>query len=103
MSSREQELRTALAADPGAVPPAVTLAEQLLAAGRAGEALAATAVAAAGRTADLRLWTARGHALKALDRFDEAIEAYAIGAGVAPKSGVAEHNLAGALGDTQRF
>jgi tetratricopeptide (TPR) repeat protein len=102
-TSSEQELRAALAADPGAVLPAVMLGEQLLAAGRAEEALAVTAAAAQQRDADLRLWTVRGQALKVLDRFDEAIDAYSTGALLAPKSGVAEHNLAGALGDTQRF
>jgi tetratricopeptide (TPR) repeat protein len=99
----ERELRVALAANPGAVAPAVMLAEQLLAAGRAEDALAITAAAAQQRAADLRLWTVRGLAFKTIDRFDEAIEAYATGTSVAPKSGVAEHNLAGALGDTQRF
>jgi len=98
-----QDLRAALAADPDAVPAAVLLAEQLLAAGQADEALAVTARAAARRAADLRLWTVRGLAFKSMGRMEQAIEAYATGVSIAPNSGVAEHNLAGALGDMQRF
>lgn len=81
----------------------LALAEQLLATGRAGEALKLTEPAANMRLADLKLWTVRGQALKALSRLDDAIEAYRIGAEIAPQSGVAEHNFAGALGDAQRF
>jgi tetratricopeptide (TPR) repeat protein len=53
--------------------------------------------------ADIHLHTAHGMALKALGRLEEAIEAYRRAMEAAPASGVAEHNLAGVLGDAHRF
>lgn len=99
----ERDLRALLAANPRAITPAVALGELLIETGRPEEALAVTAKAVATPIANLNLWTVRGLALKALSRLDEAIHAYQRGVEVAPRSGIAEHNLAGALGDAQRF
>lgn len=99
----ERRLRAAHAANPRATAPAVALAELLVASGRAAEAVAVTTPAAQSPEADLNLWTVRGLALKMLSQFDEAIEAYRRGIQVSPRSGVAEHNLAGAYGDTERY
>jgi tetratricopeptide (TPR) repeat protein len=99
----ESKLRAAHTAHPNAPAPAVALAELLIAAGRAAEAVAVTTPAARSLAADLNLWTVRGLALKMLSRFDEAIEAYRRGIQVSPRSGVAEHNLAGAFGDAERY
>jgi tetratricopeptide (TPR) repeat protein len=55
-------------------------------------------------TADtLQSLTDRGDALKAAGRFAEAIEVYARAVAIAPRSAVAEHNLAAALGDMGRY
>ncbi|HEY1753470.1 MAG TPA: tetratricopeptide repeat protein, partial [Caulobacteraceae bacterium] len=99
----EAAYRRALALSPTLGPAAVGLAELLLAAERWDEALAVTSAAVAAGDVDLNVWTAHGMALKAQRRLDEAIEAYRRGAEAAPRSAVAEHNLAAALGDAERF
>jgi tetratricopeptide (TPR) repeat protein len=45
----------------------------------------------------------RGHELKATGRLDEAIGLYEQAVALSPESGVAEHNLGGALGDAGRW
>jgi tetratricopeptide (TPR) repeat protein len=99
----EAELRAAVAADPRATGPAIALAEMLIGASRPQEALELAQPAAQTPLDQLKWWTARGQALKALGRLEEAADAYRRGTEVAPLSGVAEHNLAGVLGDDQRF
>ncbi len=63
----------------------------------------ATGARAAAPSADIHLLTAYANALKAEARLDEAIAVYERAARETPASGVAEHNLAGALGDGHRF
>jgi tetratricopeptide (TPR) repeat protein len=83
-----------------AAPPkaAVQLCYLLLQLGRVHEAIAAIRDLAARPDADLNVLSAYGAALKADNRLEAAIEVYRRGVAVAPTSGVAEHNLAGALG-----
>ena len=47
--------------------------------------------------------TREAHALKAAGRLDEALLRYGAAVAANPKSAVAEHNLAGALGDAGRW
>jgi len=102
MAGAEAELRRALELEPRSGPAAVPLAKLLVASGRAGEALALIApVADAG--GDLNVLTAQGEALKAMGRLDEAVDVYARAAAAAPGSAVAEHNIASACGDAERF
>ena len=77
--------------------------ETLMAQGKAGAAVALLFRRVEAGEADLPLLTAYGLALKAADRLEEAIDVYRRAAEAWPRSGVAEHNLAGALGDSQRF
>jgi tetratricopeptide (TPR) repeat protein len=99
----EAAFRRALSLDPGYGPAAVGLADLLLAAERLDEALAVTTAALAAATPNLNLWTAHARALRALWRIEEALEAYRSGVLAEPGSAVAEHNLAGLLGDMERF
>ncbi|HEY5072428.1 MAG TPA: putative 2OG-Fe(II) oxygenase [Caulobacteraceae bacterium] len=102
-AAAEAQLRAALRLDPASGPAAVNLSELLLGLGRAEEALAATTALAALESADLFVLSAHGAALKALGRLAEAIGAYERAVRAAPHSAVAEHNLAGALGDAEFF
>jgi tetratricopeptide (TPR) repeat protein len=52
---------------------------------------------------DIKQRTAEAQALKAAGNIEPAISAYRQIVALAPKSGVAEHNLAGALGDAGRW
>lgn len=99
----EAAYRRALALDSSYGPAAVGFAQLLLAAERLDEALAVTTAALAAASPDLNLWTTHASALRALRRFDEAVEAYQRGVAAAPQSAVAEHNLAGLLGDMELF
>jgi Flp pilus assembly protein TadD len=99
----EERYRQALALRPGYVPALIGLADLLVGLARFDEALEVTTPAASPTCRDLNIWTRHGAALKGLGRLDEAIAAYARGTHIAPGSAVAEHNLAGALGDAERF
>jgi tetratricopeptide (TPR) repeat protein len=100
----DAQLHEALKLAPASGPAAVALSEILAAAGRFEEALAVLApLASAASNADIHVLTAQGVALKGLFRFDEAIIAYERAIAAAPRSGVAEHNLAALLGDMERF
>lgn len=99
----ESELRAALTLDPASGPAAVSLSELLLGAGRGEEAAAVLDVLAGSPSADIHVLTANGDALMAIGRLDDAIAAYDRAVGAAPGSAVAEHNLALALGEAQRF
>jgi tetratricopeptide (TPR) repeat protein len=101
--SGEPSLREALRQRPGDARAAVALADLLVATDRAAEAAALMAPLAARADADIFVLTAAGDALKALGRFDAAIGLYQRGRDSTPRSAVAEHNLAAALGDAQRF
>lgn len=103
LARAEAALRAALALDPASGPTAVPLSELLLARGRGEDALTVIAPLAVSPSADLHVLTAHGAALKALGRLDEARDAYERAVAVAPASAVAEHNLAGALGDLEFF
>ena len=99
----EAALREALRLDPGLGAAAVALGEWLVATDRSAEALAVIAPFSDTASADHAALYAKAQALKSLRRFDDAIGAFAQATTAAPASGVAEHNLAGALGDQQRF
>ncbi len=77
--------------------------EAMRAEGRAGAAVTLLSRRIEAGEAGLPLLTAFGVALNATGRLDEAIDIYGRAARDWPRSGVAEHNLAGALGDAQRF
>ena len=96
-------LRQHLAANPAAADAAVALAYFLLERRRPLEAIEAVEGLAARPDANLETLTAYGAALAANGRSDEAIAVYSRGTRMAPKSGVAEHNLAANLGDAHRF
>ncbi len=81
----------------------VQAAERMLAEGRADDAVARLATLVPAQGGDLTLLTTYALALKSAERLDEAIKIYRRAARFWPRSGVAEHNLAGALGDAQLF
>ena len=102
-SHAEDAYRQALAIDPIFGRAAVGLSELLLNENRPVEALAAVSSAAARPDADIHVLSAYALTLKALGRFDEAIEIYRRAVQITPRSAVAEHNLAAALGDAEHF
>jgi tetratricopeptide (TPR) repeat protein len=95
----EAAYRQALEIDPAFGRAAVGLSELLLNENRPDEALAAILPAATRKDADIHVLSAHALALKALQRLDEAIGVYRRAIQAAPRSAVAEHNLAAALGD----
>ena len=95
----EDSLRAALALDPTSGPAAYVLAQLLLEAGRAEEALVTILPVSTTAAADVHLLTAKGDALKRLGRLEEARSAYAGAATAAPESAAAAHNLASIDGD----
>jgi tetratricopeptide (TPR) repeat protein len=103
LAAAEAQLRAAMSLDPNLSGGAVNLSELLLAQGRADEALSATAALADSAAADLNVLSAHAVTLKALGRLDEAIAVNERAVHVAPQSAVAEHNLAGALGDAEHY
>jgi tetratricopeptide (TPR) repeat protein len=82
---------------------AVKLCYLLIGVGRPEEALAAITALAIAPEADLSVLTAHGAALKAAGRLEQAIGVYQRAIASSPASGVAEHNLAAALGDGHWF
>jgi len=78
-------------------------AERLMGQGRAADAIALLAPIVERGGADLMVMTTYAEALKGAERLEAAIAIYAQAAQAWPKSAVAEHNLAGALGDAQHF
>ena len=99
----EAELRAVLALNPHAAAAATNLAARLSGKNRFAEAVELLRPFVDDPAADVRLLTVLGGALKGVRRMDEAADAYARAAALAPESGVAQHNLAGAYGDAQRF
>lgn len=99
----ERELRATLSLDPSHANAAIRLASLLTPRREAEEAAAILAPFVNGASADLALLTAYALALKTLGRADEAMHYYERAVAAAPTSGLAEHNLAGALGDAQRL
>jgi len=99
----EAELRAVLALDPRAAAAASNLATRLSAKNRFAEAVELLQPFVGDSAADVQLLTVLGAALKGVRRMDEAADTYALAAALSPESGVAEHNLAGAYGDAQRF
>jgi len=103
LQAAEAPLREALRLDPSLTRVAVQLSELLVNTDRAAEARAVLAPYVARPHADLLVLNAEANALKSLRRFDEAVAAYTRARDAAPSSAVAEHNLAGLLGDLQRY
>ena len=99
----EASFRKALAAEPDLLAAAVGLAEVLRNADRGAEAIELLAPLVSERTSDLSLLTYYAFALQSVGRFDEALIWLHQGVATSPASAVAEHNLAGALGDARRF
>jgi tetratricopeptide (TPR) repeat protein len=99
----EAEFRAVLTLDSHATAAATSLAARLNGRGQFSEAADLLRPLASDAAADTHLLTVLGAALKGLRRMDEAASAYARAAALAPESGVAQHNLAGAYGDAQRF
>ncbi|HEX3917169.1 MAG TPA: tetratricopeptide repeat protein, partial [Caulobacteraceae bacterium] len=102
-ATAERRLRETLRAAPGHTPALVALADILIDTDRAAEAHELLAEPAGRPDADIHILTAAAGALKALGRMDAALALYERARAVAPQSAVAEHNLAGSLGDMQRF
>ena len=98
----ERSLRAALALDRRFAPAAVSLATLLSDQGRFAEAVQVTTPLAAAEAAE-DLLSAHAVALKGLDRAEEALGVYQRAATVAPRSGVAEHNIAATAGDLMRY
>ncbi|MGH7024273.1 MAG: putative 2OG-Fe(II) oxygenase [Caulobacteraceae bacterium] len=99
----ETALRAALAIQPDCLAAAVRLAGLLTPRRRAAEAVAILGPLADHPSADVKLLTALGLALKTVGRQDDAVDAYRRAAELAPADAAAQHNLAGALGDAHRF
>jgi len=96
-------LRDHLQRDPKSSEVAVALAYLLLGNNRPVEAAAAVEALAGRPYPTIEVLTAFGASLAAMGRLEDAIGVYEKGVEAAPKSGVAEHNLAAATGDAQRF
>ena len=99
----EAALREAMRLAPTDETTRVELSRLLVNVGRADEALEAVSPFLNGAKASLNALSAAGDALKAAGRLDEALQAYERARAVAPASAVAEHNVAGVLGDLQRY
>ena len=95
----ETAFRRALAVDPRLLAAAVGLAETLRKADRGSEAVELLGPFVAKGATDLNLLTYYAFALQSIGRFDEAIACMRRAVASSPASAVAEHNLAGALGD----
>ncbi len=103
LDDAEKALREALRLDPGLARAATALSEVLVNTDRAVQAREVLAPFVAGPDADILVLTADATALKSLRQFDAAVATYERARDASPKSGVAEHNLAGLLGDMQRY
>ena len=101
--ARETALRETLRRAPTDAAAAAELADLLLASGRLAEAWDLIRPFATVPAAGVLVLTTAGDVLKASGRLDEALGLYERARTAAPTSGVAEHNLAAALGDAQRF
>jgi tetratricopeptide (TPR) repeat protein len=99
----EAAYRRALALDPGLTAAATGLAEVLRNADRGREAIETLAPFMIHGTRDLSLLTYYAFALQSVGRFDEALVCLQRAVETSPASAVAEHNLAGALGDSERY
>lgn len=97
------ELRRAVALAPTLTHAVLLLAARLTARRKPHEALEVLRPLLEAGSPDIQVLTEQGSALKALGRLDDAAEVYAHAARLHPDSGVAEHNLAGVLGDAHRF
>ena len=99
----EQALRASLKLNPNQPNAAVRLANILTSRRDAEEAVKLLAPFAGTPAADIALLTVYAMALKTVGRVDEATSIYERAVRIAPTSGIAEHNLAGAYGDAERF
>ena len=102
-SQAEDVYRQALDIDPVFGRAAIGLSELLLNENRPVEALAAISPAATRPDADIHVLSAYALTLKALGRLDEAVGIYRRAVQLAPRSAVAEHNLAATLGDVEHY
>ncbi len=98
----ERALRAALALDRRFAPAAVSLANLLCGEGRFAEAAQVTTPLAGAADAAEDLLSAHAVALKGLERGEDALTVYQRAAASAPRSGVAEHNIAATAGDLGR-
>ena len=98
----EQALRASLKLNPNQPNAAVRLAN-ILTARRDAEEAVNLLTPFAPRSTDIALLTVYAMALKTVGRAEEATKVYERAVEVAPTSGIAEHNLAGAYGDAERF
>jgi tetratricopeptide (TPR) repeat protein len=98
-----QMLRALASGSGRTIQTVVRLCYLLIAVGRPSEALGVIEGPAGAPDADLGVVTAYGAALKAVGRLEAAIDVYRRAVALAPTSGVAEHNLAAALGDGHWF
>jgi len=103
LEAAEKALLEAVRLAPNEVAPIVQLSELLVFTDRAVAARELLAPAVARPDANIFILTADAAALKSLRRFDEAAKTYERARDLTPKSAVAEHNLAGAYGDMQRY
>jgi tetratricopeptide (TPR) repeat protein len=103
VAGAEAAWREALRLAPGNVRAAVALADLLGQTARHEAALALIEPMARAPGAGIESLSAYAVALKALGRLDESLSAYEQARAVAPGNAVAEHNVAGLLGDLQRF
>jgi predicted Zn-dependent protease len=99
----ESAFRRALTLDPGMIPAATGLAEVLRNVDRGREAIEVLAPLVSEKTTDLGLLTYYAFALQSVGRFNEALTWLKRAANTSPTSAVAEHNLAGTLGDCEQF
>ncbi len=102
LDQAEASYRKALALGSKLPATVIELTDLLVAGARFADALQITE-AATRSSSDLRIWTQHGEVLKALGRLDEAIAVFRRASELSPASGVAEHNLAAALGDAEHF
>jgi tetratricopeptide (TPR) repeat protein len=103
LTGAEAAFRQALAREPSLASAATGLSEVLCAQGRHEEAVALLRPFISDRTTNLSLLTYFGHALRGASLADEAVTLLSRAAAANPRSAVADHNLAGALADADRF
>ena len=99
----EEAYRAALALDPAATPATMELADLLRLSGRAADALAVTQPALKAKPANHGVLVAHAESQKLLGDMEGAAETFRRASKENPASAVALHNLAGALGDLERF
>jgi tetratricopeptide (TPR) repeat protein len=103
LAGAETAFRQALAREPSLASAATGLSEVLCAQSRAADAVDLLRPFINDRTTNLSLLTYFGHALRGAGLAEEAVTVLSRAAEANPRSAVADHNLAGALADADRF